>query len=133
MLRKCHLISGVLVRESMKVLLINDREEGGGAEIVYQETYKLLQTASTIESVRKSSPRLGGFKSTRSVIRMFNLPYAIRLVREILNYRPDIIHIHNYINAVSPLALLVLRIGKRIIHLVSDPCKCREGHQCHAE
>lgn len=108
-------MGGVFVHESMKVLLINDREEGGGAEIVYQETYKLLQTARTIESVRKSSPRLGRFKSTRSVIRMFNFPYAILLIREILNYRPDIIHIHNYIYAVSPLALLVLRIGKRII------------------
>lgn len=109
----------------MKVLLINDREEGGGAEIVYRQTYKLLQSASAITSVRKSSPYAGPLSALVSLFGLFNFLYSIRLIWIMVTYRPDVVHIHNYIYNASPLTLLVLGVWKRtmgfcVIHTAHD-------------
>ena len=111
----------------MKILLINDWEEGGGAEIVFRQTYKLLQSASAIASVRKSSPYAGRLGRLVGLLGLFNLLYSIRMTWIILTYRPDVVHIHNYIYNASPLTLLVLGVWKRAMRF----CVIHTAHDFH--
>jgi glycosyltransferase involved in cell wall biosynthesis len=100
----------------MKVLLINDYEELiGGTEFYIQTLKKELESRGhiiKIYSSRKSSREYLISQNSKSINKflrkMFNFK-SYKEVKSIINqFHPDIIHIHNIFNEISPSILLAV-------------------------
>ena len=92
----------------MRILQVNDTEEGGGAEAVYKDTVAALSTFHHVEVQSYTSD------SDRTA---FSYIFSQRHFRAFLNKlnqsRPHIIHFHNYYHYLSPSVLLAAAIYKR--------------------
>lgn len=109
----------------MIVLAINDRDVGGGAEVVFRETNRLLGMSDQDIVLRTSVPYSGPLEFVVNGAGIFNFYFAINSVISILRYRPDLVHVHNFASRVSPLTLLALKFAKRfwsftIVHTAHD-------------
>ena len=110
---------------AMKVLMLNDSQSGGGAEVVFQKTSSLLLEETGRISVRKSSPYDGVFSGGMNGFGFINLLYAVQVSVLICFWRPDIIHIHNFSSRISFLPLVFMRglkamVGFSVIHTAHD-------------
>lgn len=87
------------MKTPVRVLLINDFLYGGGAEAVFRETYSLLKREGTIVEYfcgeqSKTSPK-NFFKY------IYNQDVKNRLSEALINFKPTVIHIHNYYHYLS--------------------------------
>lgn len=99
----------------MLILAINDREVGGGAEVVFQETNRLLQAYGQDVVLRTSVPYSGPFEFLLNGAGVLNIYFAIHSVILLLKHKPDLVHVHNFSSRVSPLTILALKIAKKFI------------------
>lgn len=94
-----------------RVLLINDFYEGGGAEGVFRSTHNLLRSyglnAEVFFAENKYSP------PTSLVEYFYNYRAKDRLKKVLLDFEPDVIHIHNYYHKLSGSIFRAIREYKR--------------------
>lgn len=83
----------------MRVLIINDYFEGGGAEGVFRLTADLLQGANfeVYTYIGSKSPQ-----APRTIFQyLFGLKSRNGLIKLLMEVRPDVIHVHNYYHILS--------------------------------
>lgn len=119
-----------------KLLLINDFEEGGGGEEVFWATQELLSEkfiVKTFIGCEKHLKPINHFSYIYSVKnqgssfpRIYSFKNYKRLLRVLLDFRPDIVHLHNYYSFLSPNILNAVRTyrkrgnGLRVIFTAHD-------------
>ncbi|MGQ1787826.1 glycosyltransferase [Saccharicrinis sp. GN24d3] len=95
----------------MKVLLINDFVEGGGAEGVYRSTVDILKehghTVKSFYGAKRACTPKNFFNY------LYNRKYKKALDEVLLNFKPDTIHIHNYYHLLSASIFVALRNFKK--------------------
>ncbi len=98
----------------MKILFVNDSKVAGGAELVCQ---------ASADFVRDSGHEVDFYYAEKSVSNPFSYLYsfshASRLKQKIAQFKPDIIHLHNFYHALSPSILGVLK-KQRVVMTVHD-------------
>jgi glycosyltransferase involved in cell wall biosynthesis len=109
----------------MQVLTINDRQKGGGAEIVSLKTHELLQQSNDITSARKLFPYDGPLEAVINGFGLVNLVFGMRLAWTIIKEPPTVVHVHNFSTRISPLPIIALKwlrsmYGFLIIHTAHD-------------
>jgi len=107
-----------------KLLLINDFEKGGGAEQVFLQTQELLSDKFIIKTFvgsdkhRKPDNILSYIYSVKNQTSSFSRIYSIknykRLLDVLLNFKPDIVHLHNYYSFLSPSILNAVRTYRKL-------------------
>ncbi|NPT46123.1 glycosyltransferase [Paraburkholderia sp. 1N] len=97
--------------QQYRVLVINDFEQKGGAEVVYRQSADLLRAMSGVEVECFDVSRLRGSSSLLS--RSWNVAAARALKQTLITYRPHRILVHNYHNALSASVLGVIARYKR--------------------
>lgn len=107
---------GRIVKPTTKVLLLNDAESGGGAEVVFQKTFSLMLSGENQIKVRKSSPYGGPLQGVLNGFGLINLIYTVQVTAILLFWRPNIVHIHNFCYRISFLPLVVMRGLKSLLH-----------------
>ncbi|MFM0414733.1 glycosyltransferase [Paraburkholderia aromaticivorans] len=105
-----------------KVLLVNDFLRKGGAEIVYEQSARLLSTFSGVEVERFDDSHF--VEQTSIIARIWNHAAARALEETILRFKPHRVLVHNYHNALSPSVLGVIARHKRSLGY-------RTYHTCH--
>lgn len=85
----------------MRVLLVNDYREGGGAEVVVQAEADLLQAAG--HAVECFTGEDAGGRRLTAYVR--NRRAVRRLEATIARFRPDVVHYHNIYHVLSPAVL----------------------------
>jgi len=96
----------------MKVLIINDHKDGGGAESVVAMQYQLLKEAISVDILYgdELSPEINIF----SYIYSYKVKKAVVNKLKEANY--DIVHLHNFYHILSPSVLQALRQAKKTNH-----------------
>lgn len=97
----------------MKVLIVNDYLECGGAETVVRNSLQHLNEVSECAELFYGSKKynfsvLGSF---------FNFYAGYKLSRKILSFKPDVVHVHNFSNNLSPLIWLFIFFLKSCMRL----------------
>lgn len=102
-----------------KLLFINDFEEGGGAERVFWATHELLSEkfiVKTFIGCKKHIKPINHFSYIYSVKKqggLFSRIYSYknykRLLNVLLDFKPNIVHLHNYYSFLSPSVLNAIR------------------------
>jgi len=110
----------------MKILLINSYFEKGGAEIVFMDSFHGLQKySSDFECViaasgfssEKNSFSLDSWENHRifaPLYYIFNIKNIFILWGLLQKFKPDIIHLHGFLGALSPSILFVIRLWKKL-------------------
>lgn len=89
-----------------KVLLINDFNNGGGCEVVFNYTYELLKNDFEIHKF------IGAEKHTKPqnpFEYIFSFKFKKLLTKELESFKPDIIHLKNYYHLLSPSILFSIK------------------------
>ena len=102
----------------MKVLLVSDSYEGGGAEAVFRDTLKASTDAGFLTDYFVPEQKTGAFSY------IFSLKNYRHLKKKLTTFRPDVVHLHNYYHFLSPSVLLAVRQYKTV-H------KCRVIYTAH--
>lgn len=112
-----------------KILLINNRFKGGGAEKVFYNTIKILKTYKPEFKVYTAScddvpPEIEEYIEEHLKLRasknnpinyIFNFSNFVRVYKFIFRHKFDIIHLHNFYGDISPSILLAIGVYKRKI------------------
>jgi glycosyltransferase involved in cell wall biosynthesis len=85
----------------MKVLIVHNkyRQYGGEDTVVQQETKAYEELGHTVKTHVESNSELGFFDLLFSA---FNLSSYFKLKREVKEFDPDVVHVHNFIFKLSP-------------------------------
>lgn len=105
-----------------KILFINDFNIGGGAEIIFNQTISICND-NFICKKYVGAEQVSKLKNVFSYI--FNIQDKKRMDEVLLEFKPDIIHIHNYYHILSPSILLSIVNYKRknkvlVVHTAHD-------------
>lgn len=95
----------------MKILAINDVKKGGGAELVFQKSLKLLQNDHEMFSYTAKEEHKLNWKEAFGYI--FSFSHASKLKKKIFEIRPDVVHLHNFYHFLSPSILWTLNRYKK--------------------
>lgn len=103
-----------------RLMLINDFESGGGAEQVFLQTQRLLSDRLVVRTFVgskrhiKAENMLSHICSTNGRRSSLSRIYSIRNYKSLLgvlsDFKPDIVHLHNYHSALSPSILKAIRV-----------------------
>lgn len=100
------------LKDKLRILEINDAYEGGGAEVVFQKTARLLKERghSVHLYADKKLPKI----ESKDVFRyIFSFRQQERLKNILEEKKPDIVHIHNFYHYLSPSILRYLMRWKK--------------------
>jgi len=102
----------------MKVLILNDFREKGGAELVAYNTFLALQDVDNLEVSFASIENVDGnyFKRSKfinALFYVFNPVVYGNFKKLLINERPDVIHLHNFYHAFSPSVLSAIKTHKK--------------------
>lgn len=114
--------------QQYRVLVVNDFEQKGGAEVVYRQSADLLRAMSGVEVECFDASRFQGSLSLLS--RSWNLAAARALKQTLGTFRPDRILVHNYHNALSASVLGVIARYKRELGYAAY-MTCHDFHLIH--
>lgn len=95
----------------IKILLINDFYLGGGAEGVFRDTYQLLQKSNMEVEVFYGEDKACFPKSAISYF--YNLNIKKKLAEKLEDFKPSVIHIHNYYHYLSPSIFTTIKQYKK--------------------
>ena len=110
----------------MKILLINSYFEKGGAEVVFIDSFHGLENygsnlqcilAASGVSHEKNSCILDSWENHTLLAPfyyIFNFKNIYLLWKQLQKFRPDIIHLHGFLGALSPSILVVIRLWKKL-------------------
>lgn len=82
-----------------KILHISETFEGGGAEAVFRDTLKISEKLGFTNEYFVSDGNVS------AISYVFSFAQYFRLKKELTNYLPDVIHIHNYYHYLTPSIL----------------------------
>ncbi len=91
----------------MKVLHISDSYEGGGAEAVLRDTIKVCEELGYQNEIFVSQGK------TTIISYVFSIGYYEKLLEKLIDFKPDIVHLHNYYHYLSPSVLYALKKYKK--------------------
>ncbi|WP_025763228.1 glycosyltransferase [Dyadobacter tibetensis] len=94
----------------MKVLLVNDFWEAGGAEEVFRRTGECIQDQYAVSYYYKSK---NYSKADGLLDYIFSFRNKSTFLEKLKKESPDIVHIHNYYHVLSPSILYSLRQYKK--------------------
>jgi len=98
----------------MKILYINDFEDGGGAETIFNLTYNLFKENAKKIILDNLIPKN---KIIRFISKFFFDPILyFKIKKMIKDYNPDIIHLHNY--NLAPLTVLLAVKGYNTVQTI---------------
>ncbi len=114
----------------MRVLLINNTAVGGGAQRVFSDTYLALEARGVevtcayagqdCDDIPRRRIELLDATTRRFPLHLLLLLWsptnAWRILKAILNHRPDIVHIHTYFG-ISPSVLVPIWLMKQVSNL----------------
>ena len=83
----------------LKILLLNDYLEGGGAEGVFRTSIALLEKEHEVDFL-VGSEKIKKPKNLKSYL--CNSEFMQKLEEKLNKFHPDVIHIHNYYHFLSP-------------------------------
>lgn len=130
----------------MKILFVNDyRQQVGGTEIYVDSLIQNFKSNGHLVSYYTGSDDFHKSYTERKtpfgyVRRIFNLSHLLAFKKQIEEFKPDVIHLHNIFNEVTPSILLatkdipvVMTIHDyQIVQAVFDP-ELRNGKKCAKE
>lgn len=93
----------------VKVLHVGDYWNGGGAEKVFRDTVNLSDELGFVNSVFTSENSKFGPLSY-----IFSLSNSLKLSTILKDFRPDVVHLHNFYHKLSPSVLWSLGRYKRV-------------------
>ena len=89
-----------------KIVLVNDFEFGGGAEVVFRATFDLLnEDVDFIKYTGHATPKM----ASNPFSYLFNRHQFNDISKLLHDFKPDIIHIHNFYHFISPSILYAVR------------------------
>jgi len=94
-------------RARRRSLHVSDAEGGGGAEVVFRAT---MQAAIALGD--ETAQYVGG-ESRSPLSYVFSWRHYVGMRRKLREFRPDVVHLHNYYHFLSPSILLALRHYRR--------------------
>ncbi|MCU0351367.1 MAG: glycosyltransferase, partial [Flavobacterium sp.] len=105
-----------------KILFVNDFDTGGGAEVIFNQTINILKEDYICKKYVGSQQVIKP-KSVLSYI--FNIHHKKRIDELLFDFKPNIIHIHNYYHILSPSVLFAISRYKRrnnvlVVHTAHD-------------
>lgn len=109
-----------------RILFINDFNDGGGAEIIYNQTIDLLQHDFVCQRFVGSESIT---QSNNALSYIFSFNNKRRLTKLLASFQPDIIHIHNYYHLLSPSILLAILHHKKQ-HKIKVIITAHDFHLC---
>lgn len=96
----------------MKVLLINDFFNGGGAETVFREHLNLFQESKEFEVEAFFGSR--EYCHANNVFSyLFSLEFKKKIQAKLDGYQPDLIHLHGYYHILSPSIFVAIANYKK--------------------
>jgi glycosyltransferase involved in cell wall biosynthesis len=106
-----------------KILLVNDFERGGGAEEVFEATQELLIGKCIVKKFvgcEKHLEPLNYFSyiysienNGSSLSRIYSPERYKRFLHVLMDFTPDIVHLHNYYSFLSPSILNAIRTYRK--------------------
>lgn len=90
----------------LKILHLADQYEGGGAESVFRDTIKISEQLNFINKVIFSNSK------TNPISYVFSIKYFIITMYNILKFKPNVIHLHNYYHFLSPSILIAIKAAR---------------------
>ncbi|WP_434639873.1 glycosyltransferase family 4 protein [Klebsiella sp. I138] len=93
----------------MKVLHISDSYEGGGAEAVLRDTIKVCEELGYQNNIFVSD------KKTNLISYVFSIKNYKQLLKKLNEFKPAIIHLHNYYHYLSPSILFAIKKYKKTV------------------
>ncbi|MEZ8544022.1 glycosyltransferase [Vibrio splendidus] len=113
-----------------KILILCDEFEGGGAEKVAFDTYKMLAKDSTISVFSSYSSKNADFPlddaSKKNILsRLFDFQNLILLYKGLIKLKPDVIHVHNFSSKLTfsvlvSIILYRLKFNVLVVHTLHD-------------
>jgi glycosyltransferase involved in cell wall biosynthesis len=102
----------------MKILILNDFREKGGAELVAYNTFLALQAVDNLEVSFTSIENVDKnyFERSNSVNALFYIFNPVvygNFKKLLLNKKPNVIHLHNFYHAFSPSVLSAIKAYKK--------------------
>ena len=110
----------------MRILLVNDALEGGGAELVFRKTGELLRRENIQVELFTAAERPTPSWST-VVGYVHSIKTGRRLQAVLERFQPQIVHLHNYYHLLSPGILYYLKQYRRK-HLLRVVCTLHDYH-----
>lgn len=103
----------------MRVLLLSDSYEGGGAEAVFRDTLKASKDVGFDTDYFVPKQKSGVLSY------IFSLENYCRLKARLNMFKPDVVHLHNFYHFLSPSVLLAIKHYKatqtcRVIYTAHD-------------
>lgn len=93
----------------MKVLHISDSYEGGGAEAVLRDTIKVSEELGYQNDIFTSD------KKINLISYVYSIKNYKKLLKKLNEFKPNIIHLHNYYHYLSPSILLAIKKYKKMV------------------
>lgn len=97
----------------MKVLHVSDSYEGGGAEAVLRDTIKVSEELGYHNDIFISQEK------TSITSYIFSRDYYVKFLQKLNDFKPDVVHLHNYYHYLSPSILYALKNIEEISKLKS--------------
>ncbi|EGT3583932.1 MULTISPECIES: glycosyltransferase family 4 protein [Klebsiella] len=91
----------------MKVLHVSDSYEGGGAEAVLRDTIKVSEELGYHNDIFISQEK------TSITSYIFSRDYYVKFLQKLNDFKPDVVHLHNYYHYLSPSILYALKKYRR--------------------
>lgn len=98
-----------------KILFIDDYLIGGGAEKVCQDSYNIMKKYFEVE-IFYGTKNISKPKSIREYI--YSKEYYNKLYTKLIEFKPQVIHIHNYYHILSPSILDAIKHYRKIYHVL---------------
>lgn len=110
----------------MKILLINDFKNGGGAEVVFLQTYKTLKEMGLEVDLLYCHDKIT--PPTSVISYLFSNRNYRKLYKRLTQKRYDLVYILNYAYAFSPSILLAVKKYKKQNHNVKVIYNAHDAH-----
>lgn len=110
-----------------KVLMINDYTTGGGAEIIFNQTIKLLEQKYSIEVYTGD---YNNYNKKNPLSYIYNFFHKTHLSKHLYQFKPEIIHLHNYYHILSPSILVAIKEYKKKHSNVKVIYTAHDFHLC---
>lgn len=110
----------------MKVLLINDFKSGGGAEVVFLQTYKALREMGLEVDLLYRYDKIEPPVSVLSYL--FSIRNCRNVYKQLLLNRYDLVYILNYAYAFSPSILWAVKKYKKRNHNIKVIYNAHDAH-----
>ncbi len=106
------------MKKKLKILIVNDYKFGGGAEKIFNQTYDLFSEQAIVKQFYGAEKHIAlstkpitikNILNSQALKRIYSNESYTRFLLTLVEFEPDIVHLHNYYNVLSPSILKALR------------------------